>query len=140
MSSHFQGFLYYSCLGRSILETLSARDFSANLFTSPVLLILLSDMAKYFLIIYFVWHSFFSYKNISSPNQYTLLSNKQEPVHLPGSQPKTHCPHASSHLNAILIFRQKSLTPSLNGRRYTVLCEKICWSVISFAISSAFSL
>ena len=27
------------------------------------------------------------------------------------------------NLNAILIFRQKSLTPSLNGRRYTVLYE-----------------
>jgi hypothetical protein len=27
------------------------------------------------------------------------------------------------NLNAIFIFRQKSLTPSLNGRRYTVLYE-----------------
>lgn len=44
------------------------------------------------------------------------------------------------HLNTILIFRRKNLTPSLNEQRYTVLYEEFCWSVIPFAISSAIDL
>ena len=70
-------------------------------------------------------HAAFLYRKAQSANQSANMKN---------------IPNKPGRLNAILIFRQKSLTPSLNGRRYTVMYEKFCWSVISFAISSAFGL